>query len=126
MTLAVFPKESFEATRYHSLAADPVMLPSELAVTAISANSGVIMAVRHRQYVLEAVQYHPESVISEHGLALFRNPSLSSLENIHNHRIKDIAAAKLAPGSSPTDLSTLLSLNISPPLIPALSRIFTT
>jgi len=131
--------QSFEATRYHSLAADPATLPSELAVSAISANSGVIMAVRHRQYVLEAVQYHPESVISEHGLALFRNfleydyatwpttttsPSLSSLlENIHNHRIKDIAAAKITPGSSPTDLSTLLSLNISPPLIPVLSRI---
>jgi anthranilate synthase / indole-3-glycerol phosphate synthase / phosphoribosylanthranilate isomerase len=93
------------------------------------------MAVRLRQYVLEADQYHPESVISEHGLALFleydcgtwpttttTSPPLSSLlENIHNHKIKDIATAKIAPGSSTTDLLTLPSLNLSPPLIPALA-----
>ena len=56
----------FEAVRYHSLAA--VEVPEVLEVTARS--DGVVMAVRHRSLPLEGVQFHPESILSQHGLDL--------------------------------------------------------
>jgi anthranilate synthase/aminodeoxychorismate synthase-like glutamine amidotransferase len=59
----------FAAVRYHSLAA--VGLPDELEVTATS--DGVVMGVRHRSLPLEGVQFHPESILSEHGAALVAN-----------------------------------------------------
>ena len=62
-----------QSTRYHSLAAKLLTLPKELAVTATSQESGVIMAVRHRQYCAEAVQYHPESCMSHGGRELMAN-----------------------------------------------------
>lgn len=52
--------------RYHSLAIDPSTLPAELEVTA-QTESGVIMAVRHRTLPIHGVQFHPESVLTEHG-----------------------------------------------------------
>jgi len=58
------------AVRYHSLAA--LVVPSELEVTARS-EDGVVMGVRHRTLPLEGVQFHPESVLSEHGAALVAN-----------------------------------------------------
>ncbi|EMD33062.1 hypothetical protein CERSUDRAFT_160596 [Gelatoporia subvermispora B] len=61
------------ATRYHSLGASLKTLPSCLAVTATTAESGVVMGVRHRTYTLEAVQYHPESILSEGGDKLLKN-----------------------------------------------------
>jgi anthranilate synthase/indole-3-glycerol phosphate synthase/phosphoribosylanthranilate isomerase len=48
-------------------------LPADLAITASTQERGVIMGVRHRKYTLEAVQYHPESILSESGDDLFRN-----------------------------------------------------
>ena len=51
----------FTATRYHSLAVVPSTLPAELAVTGVT-ESGVVMAVRHRELLVEGVQFHPESV----------------------------------------------------------------
>lgn len=54
------------ATRYHSLALDPETLPAELAVTATSPD-GTIMGLRHRSLPIEGVQFHPESIASEHG-----------------------------------------------------------
>lgn len=57
----------FKSTRYHSLSASLSTLPPTLAVTATTAESGVIMAVRHREFTVEAVQYHPESILSEQG-----------------------------------------------------------
>ena len=65
--------QGFKSTRYHSLSANIKTLPPDLAVTAFSQESGVIMGVRHRVYTLEAVQYHPESILSESGDDLFRN-----------------------------------------------------
>jgi len=56
----------FTATRYHSLAIEPDSLPDVLEVTATTA-SGVIMAVRHKTLAVEAVQLHPESVLTEGG-----------------------------------------------------------
>jgi len=65
--------QGFKSTRYHSLSANVKTLPAEFAVTAFSQDSGVIMGVRHRVHTLEAVQYHPESILSEAGDDLFRN-----------------------------------------------------
>lgn len=57
-------------TRYHSLAADVDTLPECLETTAWS-ESGLIMGLRHRELPVEAVQFHPESVLSEHGYQMF-------------------------------------------------------
>ena len=61
--------QGFAAVRYHSLAA--VDVPDDLEVTATAA--GVVMGVRHRRLPLEGVQFHPESILSEHGRALVAN-----------------------------------------------------
>jgi para-aminobenzoate synthetase component 2 len=60
------------ATRYHSLMVDPATLPADLEVSARS-DDGVVMALRHRTLPLEAVQFHPESVLSADGVAMLRN-----------------------------------------------------
>jgi anthranilate synthase/aminodeoxychorismate synthase-like glutamine amidotransferase len=60
------------ATRYHSLMVDAATLPPELEVSARS-DDGVVMALRHRTLPLEAVQFHPESVLSADGVAMLRN-----------------------------------------------------
>ena len=62
----------FAATRYHSLAIRRGNLPGCLEVTAES-EDGEIMGVRHRTLAVEGVQFHPESILSEHGHALLRN-----------------------------------------------------
>lgn len=64
--------DPFTATRYHSLAIDPATLPDELEVSA-QTDSGVIMAVRHRSQPIEAVQFHPESVLTEGGYQMLGN-----------------------------------------------------
>ncbi|MFW6868678.1 anthranilate synthase component II [Nocardioides sp. CPCC 206347] len=61
---------SFDAVRYHSLAA--TRLPDELEATAWAAD-GTVMGVRHRTLRVEGVQFHPESVLSEHGAMLVAN-----------------------------------------------------
>jgi para-aminobenzoate synthetase component 2 len=62
----------FTATRYHSLAVEPSSVPSELVVTA-STESGVVMGLRHRQLMVEGVQFHPESVLTEGGHRMLAN-----------------------------------------------------
>ena len=62
----------FTATRYHSLSITPATLPPVLEVTATT-DSGVIMAVRHRELAVEAVQFHPESVLTEGGYQMLAN-----------------------------------------------------
>ena len=64
--------EKFEVVRYHSLAIERATLPPELLVTA-STDDGEIMGVRHRELPVEGVQFHPESILSEHGHALLKN-----------------------------------------------------
>lgn len=59
-------------TRYHSLAINPASMPEALEVTARTA-SGVIMAVRHRSWPMEAVQFHPESVLTDGGYQMLAN-----------------------------------------------------
>jgi len=62
----------FAATRYHSLIVDRATLPDTLEVTAELAD-GTIMGLRHRHLPIEGVQFHPESIASEHGHQLLRN-----------------------------------------------------
>jgi para-aminobenzoate synthetase component 2 len=62
----------FLATRYHSLAVDPATMPAELEVTGTT-ESGVIMALRHRELPIEGVQFHPESVLTEGGHHMLAN-----------------------------------------------------
>jgi anthranilate synthase component II len=64
--------QGFTVVRYHSLVIDRETLPAELVVTATS-NDGEIMGVRHRSLPIEGVQFHPESILSEHGHAMLRN-----------------------------------------------------
>jgi anthranilate synthase/phosphoribosyltransferase len=59
-------------TRYHSLAIDRESLPPELEVSAMSAD-GEIMGVRHKDYPIEGIQFHPESIASEHGKQVLQN-----------------------------------------------------
>ncbi|WP_179379652.1 anthranilate synthase component II [Jannaschia marina] len=63
---------AFEATRYHSLIVERESLPEDLVVNAELA-SGMIMGLRHRELPIHGVQFHPESIASEHGHALIRN-----------------------------------------------------
>ena len=62
----------FTLIRYHSLAIERASLPDCLEVTAWT-DDGEIMGVRHKEYDIEGVQFHPESILSEHGHALFKN-----------------------------------------------------
>lgn len=62
----------FQATRYHSLVVDRATLPDALEVTAWL-EDGTIMGLRHRALPIEGVQFHPESIASEHGHALLGN-----------------------------------------------------
>jgi anthranilate/para-aminobenzoate synthase component II len=61
-----------KATRYHSLCLDADTLPTDLEVLARS-EDGVVQAVRHRSLPVSGVQFHPESVLSEHGDVIVRN-----------------------------------------------------
>ncbi|MHC5259143.1 aminodeoxychorismate/anthranilate synthase component II [Streptomyces sp. UC4497] len=64
--------DPFTATRYHSLAAEPGTVPEELEVTART-EDGIIMGLRHRELPVEGVQFHPESVLTEHGHLMLAN-----------------------------------------------------
>ena len=66
----------FEATRYHSLVIERATLPACLEVTAWTESDGQvdeIMGVRHRQLPVQGVQFHPESILTEHGHQMLRN-----------------------------------------------------
>ncbi len=67
----------FEATRYHSLVIEKKTLPDCLEVTAWTENADgdldEIMGVRHKEYALEGVQFHPESILTQHGHAMLQN-----------------------------------------------------
>ena len=69
--------DAYEATRYHSLVVERASLPAALEVTAWTENDDgsieEIMGLRHREYPVEGVQFHPESILPEHGHALLKN-----------------------------------------------------
>ncbi len=61
------------ATRYHSLIADPHTIPENLAITARSIDDGYIMGIRHRQYPIHGIQFHPESILTPEGNQIIGN-----------------------------------------------------
>ncbi len=64
--------EKFTVNRYHSLAIERSTCPAELEVTAWT-DDGEIMGVRHKSLAIEGVQFHPESILTEHGHAMLQN-----------------------------------------------------
>ena len=69
-------QQPFEATRYHSLVVDKATLPDTLEITAWTEKEGEvdeIMGLRHKDLNLEGVQFHPESILTEHGYDLLNN-----------------------------------------------------
>ena len=69
--------DAYEATRYHSLVVERESLPDALEITAWTENEDgsfeEIMGLRHREYPVEGVQFHPESILTQHGHALLKN-----------------------------------------------------
>jgi len=64
--------EGFTATRYHSLVLNPDTIPGELEITARS-DDNVIMGIRHREYPIEGIQFHPESILTLEGPKIIKN-----------------------------------------------------
>ena len=64
--------DKFTVNRYHSLAIERSTCPSDLQVTAWT-EDGEIMGVRHKHMSIEGVQFHPESILTEHGHAMLKN-----------------------------------------------------
>ncbi|MBO66946.1 MAG: anthranilate/aminodeoxychorismate synthase component II [Acidiferrobacteraceae bacterium] len=64
---------SFQATRYHSLVVDEDSLPDCFEITARSEDDNEIMAIRHMEFALEGVQFHPESILTQYGHRLLNN-----------------------------------------------------
>ncbi|TGZ84302.1 hypothetical protein EX30DRAFT_338835 [Ascodesmis nigricans] len=144
--------QDIAVTRYHSLAGTHPTLPDALEVTSWT-DSGVIMGVRHKEYTIEGVQYHPESILTEEGRLIFRNfllmqggywkdnealqsstsstilPDIaqtkpeSILDKIYAHRRSVVDAQKKIPGLRPEDLENLYNLSIAPAQIDFPARV---
>ena len=63
----------FQAARYHSLIVDRSTLPRELEIAAETQEDGIVMAVRHREFPVHGVQFHPESVLTREGMHMLEN-----------------------------------------------------
>ena len=66
-------KNPFRATRYHSLVGDKTIIPDVLEVTAIANDDREVMAIKHKKYLIEGVQFHPESIMTEDGKKILAN-----------------------------------------------------
>lgn len=66
-------KNPFRATRYHSLVGDKTIIPDVLEVIATAEDDGEVMAIRHKKYLIEGVQFHPESIMTENGKKILAN-----------------------------------------------------
>lgn len=133
--------QGIAVTRYHSLAGSTSTLPDDLEVTA-KTDSGIIMGVRHKKFIIEGVQFHPESILTEEGHRMMRNilsyrggywdgegsheeiqesglkkPKTSILDKIYNQRRSDVAERQQIPGFTFEDLKKNLELGLAPPLV---------
>ena len=87
----------FQATRYHSLVVERRSMPDELTVTADTAD-GLVMGLAHRRLPVHGVQFHPESIASEHGHLLLKNfLDLAGAWNVSTGRRDALAGARTAP-----------------------------
>ncbi|MCC0630097.1 MULTISPECIES: aminodeoxychorismate/anthranilate synthase component II [unclassified Clostridioides] len=75
-------KNPLNVTRYHSLIIDSNTVPKELEVTATT-DKGEIMGIRHKKYLIEGVQFHPEAILSEYGHEMLKNFITEARERIH-------------------------------------------
>ena len=66
-------KNPFKATRYHSLVGDKTIIPEILKVTAVASDDGEVMAIEHKKYLIQGVQFHPESIMTEDGKKILEN-----------------------------------------------------
>jgi anthranilate synthase component 2 len=66
-------KNPFRATRYHSLVGDKTIIPDVLKVTATASDDGEVMAIEHKEYLIQGVQFHPESIMTEDGKKILGN-----------------------------------------------------
>ena len=66
-------KNPFKATRYHSLVGDKTIIPNSLKITAVAEDDGEIMGVSHKEYFIEGVQFHPESIMTDEGKKILEN-----------------------------------------------------
>ena len=66
-------KNPFRATRYHSLVGDKTIIPDSLKITAIAEDDGEVMGVTHKEYLIEGVQFHPESIMTDEGKKILKN-----------------------------------------------------
>jgi len=66
-------KNPFRATRYHSLVGDKTIIPDSLEIIATAEDDLEIMAIRHKDYLIEGVQFHPESIMTEDGKKILAN-----------------------------------------------------
>lgn len=80
--------DGFVATRYHSLALEPESVPEDLLEISARTKDGVIMGVRHREYPIEGIQFHPESILTVEGPKIVRNWLLSSPEAVNKLPVK--------------------------------------
>jgi anthranilate synthase component 2 len=85
--------QSFKVGRYHSWVVDEKGLPADLLITAIDEQDNTIMALRHKQYNVRGVQFHPESVLTEYGREIMQNwltpsPPEGGVEKVANHFVK--------------------------------------
>ena len=75
-------KNPLNVTRYHSLIIDSNTVPKELEITAIT-DKGEIMGIRHKKYLIEGVQFHPEAILSEYGHEMIKNVITEARERVH-------------------------------------------
>ncbi|NNM03192.1 MAG: aminodeoxychorismate/anthranilate synthase component II, partial [Nitrosopumilus sp.] len=66
-------KNPFRATRYHSLVGDKTIIPDTLQVTATADDDGEVMGISHKKYLIQGVQFHPESIMTEDGKKILEN-----------------------------------------------------
>ena len=72
-SLFVGVKNPFRATRYHSLVGEKTVIPDSLKITAVAEDDGEVMGVSHKEYLIEGVQFHPESILTDEGTKIFAN-----------------------------------------------------
>jgi anthranilate synthase component 2 len=85
--------QSFKVGRYHSWVVDEKGLPADLLITAIDEQDNTIMALRHKQYNVRGVQFHPESILTEYGREIMQNwltpsPPEGGVEKVASHFVK--------------------------------------
>ncbi|MBT8242954.1 MAG: aminodeoxychorismate/anthranilate synthase component II [Nitrosopumilus sp.] len=66
-------KNPFRATRYHSLVGDKTIIPNILEVVATASDDGEVMAIQHKEFLIQGVQFHPESIMTEDGKKILSN-----------------------------------------------------